>query len=194
MRYAQGGGLTPKEQQTRERVRLEAGARFAQGEKTTEIAAGLRVGKRQVEKWRKSWREGGMEALRSTGAVSVERLSPQQWERLERELGRGPLAHGWEDGQGWTLVRITTLVGRMFHVGYTVQGVWKLLRRHGWSAQVPTRRAIERDDEAIAVWKDEVWPRIKAPRRTWAPTSASRTRRVRGRRRDAPGRHAGRPR
>jgi putative transposase len=121
-----------------------------------------------------------MEALRSTGAVSVERLSPQQWERLERELGRGPLAHGWEDGQGWTLVRITTLVGRMFHVGYTVQGVWKLLRRHGWSAQVPTRRAIERDDEAIAVWKDEVWPRIKAPRRTWAPTSASRTRRVRG--------------
>ena len=180
MRYAQGGGLTPKEQQTRERVRLEAGARFAQGEKTTEIAAGLRVGKRRVEKWRKSWREGGMEALRSTGAVSVERLSPQQWERLERELGRGPPAHGWEDGQGWTLVRITTLVGRMFHVGYTVQGVWKLLRRHGWSAQVPTRRAIERDDEAIAVWKDEVWPRIKAPRRTWAPTSASRTRRVRG--------------
>ncbi|WP_433252697.1 hypothetical protein [Actinomadura nitritigenes] len=23
------------------------------------------------------------------------------------------------------------LIGRMFHVGYTIQGVWKLLRRHG---------------------------------------------------------------
>ncbi|MFI9752322.1 winged helix-turn-helix domain-containing protein [Streptomyces collinus] len=26
-----------------------------------------------------------------------------------------------------------------------------MLRRHGWSAQVPVRRALERDDEAIEV-------------------------------------------
>lgn len=42
---------------------------------------------------------------------------------------RGPLAHGWDDEfQGWTLKRIKLLIGRMVHVGYTVQGVWKLLR------------------------------------------------------------------
>ncbi|MET9832332.1 winged helix-turn-helix domain-containing protein [Streptomyces sp. NPDC006385] len=68
----------------------------------------------------------------------------------------------------------------MFHVGYTIQGVWKMLRRHGWSAQVPLRRAIERDDEAVEVWKAEVWPQVKGPRRTWEPASASRTRRARG--------------
>ncbi|MFV2198950.1 helix-turn-helix domain-containing protein [Nocardiopsis sp. LOL_012] len=62
----------------------------------------------------------------------------------------------------------------------TVQGVWRLLRRHGWSAQVPVRRALERDDEEIEVWKAKVWPQVKQPRRTWAPTSASRTRRGRG--------------
>jgi hypothetical protein len=50
MRYARGGGLTPTRQVARERVRLEASARYARGEKTAEIAAGLRVGKRQVEK------------------------------------------------------------------------------------------------------------------------------------------------
>ncbi|MFB8182781.1 winged helix-turn-helix domain-containing protein [Streptomyces sp. NPDC055966] len=94
---------------------------------------------------------------------------------------RGPLAHGWDDGfQGWTLKRIKLLIGRMFHVGYTVRGVWKLLRRHGWSAQVPLRRAIERAEEAIEVWKAEVRPQVKGQRRTWAPTSASRTRQVRG--------------
>jgi len=27
---------------------------------------------------------------------------------------------------------------------------------------------MERDDEAVAVWKAEVWPDIKAPRATWA--------------------------
>ncbi|MEU1276596.1 winged helix-turn-helix domain-containing protein [Streptomyces sp. NPDC005799] len=31
--------------------------------------------------------------------------------------------------------------------------MWKLLRWHGWSAQVPVRRALERDEEAIEVWK-----------------------------------------
>jgi hypothetical protein len=56
----------------------------------------------------------------------------------------------------------------------------KLLRRHGWSVQVPVRRAIERDDAAIEVWKTEVWPEIKGLRRTWAPTSALRTRRDKG--------------
>lgn len=89
----------------------------------------------------------------------MERLSPGEWERLEREVKRGPLAHGWDDAfQGWTLKRVKLLIGRMFHLGYTIQGVWKLLRRHGWSAQVPLRRAVERDDESIEVWKAEVWP------------------------------------
>lgn len=179
MRYAQGGGLTPREQQARERVRLEAGARFARGEKTAEIAAVLRVGTRQVEKWRRAWREGGLDALRSVGPLSVERLSAEQWQRLECALERGPLVHGWDEGQGWTLVRVKTLIGRMFHIGYTVQGVWKLLHRHGWSVQVPTRRAIERDEQAIEVWKKEVWPRVKRSRRTWAPASVSKTKQVR---------------
>jgi hypothetical protein len=59
------------------------------------VAVELRVGVRQVEKWRRSRREGGLEALRSAGPMSVERLSPARWERLVRELAKGPLAHGW---------------------------------------------------------------------------------------------------
>ena len=77
-------------------------------------------------------------------------------------MRRGPLAHGFADDQRWTLGRIKMLIGRLFHVGYTVEGVWKLMRRHGWSCQVPVRRAVERDEEAIAVWKSEVWPEVKA--------------------------------
>ncbi len=103
-------------------------------------------------------RGGGAEA---EGAESRERLSVRERERLEAELKRGPLAHGFSDDQRWTLGRIKTLIGRLFHKVYTVQGVAKLLKRHGWSCQVPVRRAIERDEEAIKMWKDEVWPRLK---------------------------------
>ncbi|WP_436892181.1 winged helix-turn-helix domain-containing protein [Nocardiopsis dassonvillei] len=31
----------------------------------------------------------------------------------------------------------------------------------GWSVQVPARRAIERDEEAIAAWIEQTWPQIE---------------------------------
>ena len=180
MRYAQRGGYTPAEQERRERLRLEAAGRFARGDSIREVARDLRVTEGSVRRWRRAWQAGGAEALKSRGPVSREKLSPQQWARLELELGKGPLAHGFAGDQYWTLGRIRTLTGKLFHVGYTVEGVWKLLLRHGWSCQVPVRRAIERGEEEIAVWKAGVWPEIKALRATWAPSSASRTRQARG--------------
>src|SRR5258708_14984662 len=190
MRYAQRGGYTPAEQQRREGLRLEAAGRFARGGRRRQIADDLRVTPGSVRRWQRARQDGGAEALRSSGPVSGERLSPQQWARLELELRKGPLAHGCAAGQRWTLGRIKTLIGRLFHVGYTVEGTWKLMRRHGWSCQVPARQAMERDDEAVAGWEAEVWPDIKTPRATWAPSSASRTRAATGcaRRKDPPGR------
>lgn len=32
-----------------------------------------------------------------------------------------------------------TTTGRLFHVTYTVEGTWKLLRPRGWSWQQPAR-------------------------------------------------------
>jgi transposase len=180
MRYGQRGGYTPAEQQRRERLRLEASERFARGDRISEIAQELRVTEGSVRRWRRAWRDGGAGALRSRGPVSRERLSPRQWARLEAELARGPLAHGFAGDQRWTLGRIKALIGKLFHVGYTIEGTWKLMRRHGWSCQVPVRQAMERDERAIAVWKAEVWPQLKGPRATWVPSSASRTRRARG--------------
>jgi transposase len=180
MRYAQRGGYTPAEQLRRERLRLEAAGRFARGNAIGEIAHDLRVTEGSVRRWQRAWRDGGAEALRSRGPVSREKLSPQQWARLESELRKGPLAHGFANDQRWTLGRVKTLTGKLFRVGYTVEGTSKLLRRHGWSPQVPVRQALERDDEAVTVWKEQVWPDIKARRGTWAPTSASRTRQARG--------------
>ncbi|MBY8880001.1 winged helix-turn-helix domain-containing protein [Streptomyces sp. PLK6-54] len=174
MRYAQGGGLTDAGRAARQRLRLQAVERFEVGQKNAEIAAGLRVSVRSMERWRRSWRECGEPGLLSKGSPGRSRLSEAQVARLERELERGPLVHGWTD-QRWTLARIKTLIGRLFHVSYTVEGTWQLLKRHGWSWQQPARRAIERDDDAVEVWKKETWPRVRAPRRSAAPGSSSRT-------------------
>lgn len=148
MRYPQGGGLTAERQQFREELRLKAAERFTQGEVSSVIAKDLRVSVRSVQRWRQKWDEDGPRALRSQGPASLPRLSEKQFAQLEVELAKGPAAHSWAD-QRWTLSRVKTVIGRRFHLTYTIQGVRKLLVRNGWSCQVPARRAMERDDAAV---------------------------------------------
>ncbi|WP_370468712.1 winged helix-turn-helix domain-containing protein [Frankia sp. B2] len=55
------------------------------------------------------------------------------------------------------------------------------MRQRGWSCQRPARRAVERDDGAVGVWRRETWPRETWPRakkslRPQGPGSSSRTR------------------
>jgi putative transposase len=76
---------------------------------------------------------------------------------LAAALDAGPSAHGFTD-QRWTLARVSELIARLFGVRYTLRGTAYLLHRMGWSAQVPARRAVERDEAAIATWRREVWP------------------------------------
>ncbi|MFG3353546.1 helix-turn-helix domain-containing protein [Streptomyces sp. NPDC048001] len=59
MRYPQGGGLTAERQQFREELRLQAAERFARCEANSAIAKGLRVSVRSVQRWRRTWDEGG---------------------------------------------------------------------------------------------------------------------------------------
>jgi len=86
----------------------------------------------------------------------------------------GRPAAGWRD-QRWTLARVRDLVVGKFRVQYTIPGIWYLLRRRGWTCQIGARRAIERDDCAVEVWKKEAWPRMKARRRPSAAGSSSKT-------------------
>jgi transposase len=99
---------------------------------------------------------------------------PAQLRELEAVLDAGPAAWGWQD-QCWTLARIGALVRERFAVDYTLAALDVLLHRIGWNVQVPARRAAERDEDAIAAWREETWPVIKGRRRTWAPGSASKT-------------------
>jgi putative transposase len=96
-------------------------------------------------------------------------------ERLQRELRRGPAAHGWIEDQRWTLARVADLIARLHHVRYTPRGVSYLLHRLGWTPQVPVHRAAERDEEVIEQWVAQTRPHIKPRCSTWAPGCAGRT-------------------
>jgi transposase len=89
------------------------------------------------------------------------RLLPGQLEKLHSALEQGPAAWGWDEDQRWTLARVTTLIGRLFHVRYTLRGTSYLLHRMGFSPQVPVHRAAERDEDAIAAWREETWAKVR---------------------------------
>ncbi|MER8062735.1 MULTISPECIES: winged helix-turn-helix domain-containing protein [unclassified Streptomyces] len=174
MRYPDGGGLSAERRAFRERIRLQASERFAAGEKTAVIAKDLRVSVRPVERWRRAWREGGMEALRSAGQANSSTITDAQFAVLEEELGKGPPAHGFED-ERWTLARVQTALRRRLRLSLSVTTVWRLLKRHSWPWQTPARRALERHEHAVELWKKEVWPRVRASRRRPRRGSSSRT-------------------
>ncbi|MEU4173521.1 winged helix-turn-helix domain-containing protein [Streptomyces sp. NPDC026665] len=91
---------------------------------------------------------------------------------------------------------MATLIGRKFHITYSVSGATRLMHRLGFSPQVPARRVAERDEQAVTVWKEATWAEVKEPGRPAAATSASRRRQASpvGRPRDAPGAGAAAPR
>jgi transposase len=175
MRYPDGGGLTAAERTRRERVRLVAAALFEAGASDREVARRFRVSRMSANRWRRALATGGRAALASKGAGGARcKLSPVQLAELEAVLEAGPAAWGWQD-QCWTLARIGELVRERFGTEYTLAGLDVLLHRLGWSVQVPARRAAERDEAAIAAWREETWPVIKERWRTWVPGCALRT-------------------
>ena len=127
-----------------------------------EVAHTLRVSTKSVYQWRRTWRAGGTAALASTGpGGNACRLGPTQLARLASELDRGPAAHGWDEDQRWTLARVTTLIGRLFHVSYTLRGTSYLLHRMGWTSQIPRHRAVERDEDNVTAWRTETWAKVR---------------------------------
>jgi putative transposase len=179
VRYPDGGGLTAAERARRERVRLEAAAMIEAGASDPEVARRFRVSRMSANRWRRALAAGGREALATKGAGGAKcKLTAAQLAELGAVLDAGPAACGYED-QCWTLARVADLVWQRFGVEYTLGGVHVLLHRAGWSVQVPARRAAERDEAAVAAWREETWPVIKGRSRTWAPGWSSRTSRAR---------------
>ncbi|MFY1633680.1 winged helix-turn-helix domain-containing protein [Solwaraspora sp. WMMB335] len=128
---------------------------------TGEIASELRVSEKSVREWRRRWIAGGARALASAGPGGADcKLTAQQQRQLVGFLDEGPVVHGWDDAR-WTLARVAELIRRHFGVGYTLRGVSYLLHRMGYSLQVPARRAVERDERAIAAWRRRRWPAVK---------------------------------
>jgi len=150
---------------TREQLeerRLEAARLFKEGELSrAQIARHLGVSRAAITQWAKRYRTGG--ACRLVQSVSSGRppkLTASQKRALRQKLKKGALAADFPTDR-WTLERIAELIEREFEVSYHPNYLNRLLDHLDFSLQQPLPRAAERDEELIAAWLKQDWPRIK---------------------------------
>jgi transposase len=150
--------------QAMERLRLRAARLFDQGTSQAEVAHRLGTSRQNAHRWHRRWQQGGRAALRAAGRAGRRpKLDSRARLEVERALGQGALAHGF-DRDLWTLQRVAVMIERVTGVRHHPSHVWRILRAMGWTLQRPQRRAGERDEEAIARWVKTDWPRIRQKR------------------------------
>jgi transposase len=126
-----------------------------------DIAQALGVAEDTVSRWLTRAREGGPAALRARPAPGhPPKLSPAQKRLIPEFLWHGPEAYGFR-GEVWTCARIAWVLEEEFGVRYHKGHVSRLLQELHWTPQIPIRRALQRDEQAIRHWRDEVWPDLQ---------------------------------
>lgn len=154
---------------TLERRRRKALRLLKKGLNLHEVAHRVQSSASSVLRWKEAYAQGGDKALAPKQVPGRPRkLDDKECERLLGILVEGAIAAGFPNNF-WTLKRIAVVIRREFGVEYHPSHIWKILRRFRWSCQVPERRAIQRDEEAIDHWKQYKWPALKKTRKTWGP-------------------------
>ena len=166
---------TPQQLEARRR---RAVALLHAGKTYQSVAATLNASLSSVVRWAQRFRQGGATALRPQSTPGrPPRLSPSQKRTLLRLLESGAHAAGYMTDL-WTLPRIAKLIVKHFGIRYHRGHVWRVMTSLDWTCQKPERRATQRNEDAIARWKQDEWPRIKKSPKTWGPSRISRRKRV----------------
>ena len=145
----------------REGRRRKAMSLLQAGLSQAEVARKLKVTESAVSQWHKKFRTLGEASLRTTQHDRRQpRLSWEKRSELLTLLAQGAQAHGFGSPL-WTLRRLGELIERRWGVRYSEAHLSKLMRQLGWTRQRPARRARQRDEAAIARWRQRAWPALQ---------------------------------
>lgn len=126
-----------------------------------DIAEALGSTEETVSRWLARARRGGREALLAHSSPGhPPKLSDARKRLIPEFLWHGPEAYGFR-GKVWTRARISRVIEEEFGVHYHKGHVGRLLQELRWTPQMPIRRAIQRNEEAIQRWRDQAWPELR---------------------------------
>jgi transposase len=156
--------MNPSPTNWKEARRLQAWRLKQRGWSQRQIAEALGVSEGAVSQWMRRARNSGPDALRHRPPPGARRrLTDEQLARLPALLHQGPETYGLR-GAVWTRARIAVVIRGEFGISYHPAHISRVCQAIRWSPQKPARRARQRDEAAIARWRDETWPAIKKGR------------------------------
>jgi transposase len=144
-------------------LRLRAVEQVQAGAHPEEVAAALGLHRKTVYGWLAKFREGGRDALAAKPVPGrPPKLSGGQIARLyELIVGADPAQFSFAFAL-WTRDMVRPVIRREFKVALSVVSVGRLLRTMGLSPQRPLYRATQQNPEAVARWREEEFPAIRA--------------------------------
>ena len=141
--------------------RVRAGRLLHKDKPPADVAKLVGAPRQTVYRWLAVLREEGIDGLREMskgGRPSL--MTAEQVADLRELLLAGPIASGYGTDL-WTLKRVRLLIEKHFGIRYSDVNVWRILGAMGFSSQKPEKRAIERNEDAVAHWKKRTWPALK---------------------------------
>jgi transposase len=154
-----GRKLSPK---TKEEIRIRAVRRVQEGESPEIVIHALGFSRACIYNWLARYRSGGWHALKSgKGTGRPKKLSGIQIAWLYRTIrDKDPLQLKFPFAL-WTRSMIATALEKKFGIKLSRWSVGRLLQQLGFSCQKPLYRAYQQNPEAVAQWKEEVFPEIR---------------------------------
>jgi transposase len=155
-----------------EAVRRQAVQMVLEGQTQAAVAVTWGVHSVTVAKWMARHRTDGDQALVAKPTPGRPRfLTPEQDQLVRQWLAQKPTAHGFPTDL-WTARRVAELIRRRFGISFHPNYLRAWLTQRGYSPQRPTRRPRQRNDDVIAGWVKNDWPRIQKKPATPTPTSS----------------------
>lgn len=148
---------------TSELIRRWAVRRVKAGEKSSEVMKSYGLCRTTIYRWLRTVQRDGEKALRARPHPGPEgKLTGAQKLKVRRWIsGKDPRQYGFDFGL-WTRQIVAALIGQRFGVKLGVTAVGRLLAELDITPQKPLRRAYERDAKAIARWKAQEYPKLRA--------------------------------
>ena len=150
-----------------ERRRELAVARVAEGHSQAQVAAILGVHHNTVSRWVCTARERGTDALKAKPTPGRPRkLTARQEKTVLGWMTKLPTSFGFATDL-WTSRRLAALIEQRWGIHFNANYLVEWLHAREQTPQKPAQPAKERNEEAIARWRDEDWPRLqKKPGKT----------------------------
>lgn len=151
--------LSTKEQALIRRLAVQ---RVFDGESPSKVTRAYGLSDKVIFKWIRKAKENGLNSLAPLPRPGRSRILTAQEEQEVKSwvLEGDPRQHGFDFGL-WTRRIVADMIEDRLGIILGINSVGRLLHRQGLTPQKPLRRAYERDEKAIALWKKNTYQEIR---------------------------------